>query len=36
MIVCPNCKEPTKPAHKKLADGKSVRVCKHCAENIDK
>ena len=28
--VCPKCNKPTRPAHKLLADGKKVRVCKHC------
>lgn len=36
MIVCPNCKKPTRSSHKQLADGKFVRACKQCGENIDK
>lgn len=36
MIVCPNCKKPTRASHKQLTDGKFVRACKQCGENIDK
>ena len=30
MVVCPKCNKPTRVAHKVGADGKKVRVCKHC------
>lgn len=36
MIVCPSCKKPTRASHKQLSDGKFVRACKQCGENIDK
>jgi|UniRef100_A0A7V3VT44 large subunit ribosomal protein L24 len=36
MVVCPNCGEPTRVAHKRVEGGKSVRVCKKCGELIDK
>ncbi len=36
MLVCPSCKKPTRASHNQLADGKSVRACKQCGENIDK
>lgn len=36
MIICPNCKKPTRASHKQLNDGKFVRACKQCGENIDK
>ena len=36
MIICPGCKTPTRASHKQLADGRSVRACKNCGENIDK
>ena len=34
MVVCPKCEKPTRPAHKLLADGKKVRVCKKCGAEI--
>ena len=35
MVVCPKCKKLTRIAHK-VENGKSVRVCKHCGEVLDK
>ena len=32
--VCPKCNKATRPAHKMLADGKKVRVCKKCGAEI--
>ena len=32
--VCPKCSKPTRPAHKLLAGGKKVRVCKKCGAEI--
>ncbi len=32
--VCPKCNKPTRPAHKLLANGKKVRVCKKCGAEI--
>ena len=34
MIVCPACEKATKVAHK-VVDGKKVRVCKKCGEQLD-
>ena len=34
MRMCPKCDKPTRPAHKTLADGKKVRVCKKCGAEI--
>ena len=34
MRVCPKCNKPTRPAHKMLADGKKVCVCKKCGAEI--
>ena len=34
MRVCPKCNKPTRPAHKLLADGKKVCVCKKCGAEI--
>ena len=35
MLVCPNCKEPTRVRHTVLEDGRRVRVCSHCAKAIE-
>ena len=32
--VCPKCNKPTRTAHKLLADGKKVSVCKKCGAEI--
>ena len=32
--VCPKCDQATRPAHKVLADGSKVRVCKKCGAEI--
>ena len=32
--VCPKCNKATRPAHKLLADGKKVCVCKKCGAEI--
>ena len=32
--VCPKCNKPTRPAHKMLAAGKKVCVCKKCGAEI--
>ena len=32
--VCPKCDKATRPAHKMMADGKKVRVCKKCGAEI--
>jgi large subunit ribosomal protein L24 len=34
MIVCPACDKATKVSHK-VVDGKKVRVCKKCGEQLD-
>lgn len=34
MIVCPACEKPTRPSMK-VIDGKKVRVCKKCGEQLD-
>lgn len=35
MLVCPNCKLPTRVGKKFLEDGTKARVCKKCDEVID-
>ena len=34
MVVCPSCSRPTRISHNVGADGKSVRVCRHCGEAL--
>ena len=34
MRGCPKCNKATRPAHKMLADGKKVCVCKKCGAEI--
>lgn len=36
MLVCPSCQQPTRIFHRILTDGKKVRGCKKCGEDIDK
>jgi len=36
MLICPSCQQPTRVFRRQLPDGKSVRACKKCSENIDK
>ena len=33
MLVCPSCQKPTKLAHK-VIDGKKVRICRKCGEQL--
>ncbi len=35
MLVCPNCKEPTRVRHEVLEDGRRVRKCSHCGKAIE-
>lgn len=34
MIVCPSCEKPTRIKHN-IVDGKKIRVCKKCGEQLD-
>lgn len=34
MLFCEKCSRPTKVSINKLSDGKKIRVCKKCGENI--
>lgn len=36
MYYCPKCSKPVRLGSKVLKDGKKVRVCKKCNEQIDK
>ncbi len=35
MVVCPNCKRPSKTGRKFEANGDKVRFCKACSATID-
>ena len=37
QVVCPNCNKPTRVGHRVLEgqDGRRVRVCKQCGEQIE-
>ncbi len=34
MLVCPDCKKPTRPKADFLTDGTSIRVCRKCGTTI--
>ena len=36
MVICPECKQPTRVSHSVNEAGKKVRVCKKCGKDIDK
>lgn len=36
MVICPECKQPTRVSHLVNEAGKKVRVCKKCGKDIDK
>jgi large subunit ribosomal protein L24 len=35
MLICPNCKEPTRIRHTVLDDGRRVRICSHCGKAME-
>ena len=35
MVVCPRCDRPTRVAHATLENGRVVRVCRHCDEQLE-
>jgi large subunit ribosomal protein L24 len=35
QVVCPRCGKPTRIGHQVLDNGRRVRVCKHCGEQIE-
>ncbi|HYM53153.1 MAG TPA: 50S ribosomal protein L24 [Candidatus Dormibacteraeota bacterium] len=35
QVVCPRCDKPTRAAYQTLENGRRVRVCKHCGEQIE-
>jgi len=36
MIICSKCDEAVRVSHRRLDDGKKVRVCKKCGEVLDR
>ncbi|HEV8490489.1 MAG TPA: 50S ribosomal protein L24 [Candidatus Limnocylindrales bacterium] len=35
MLVCSKCDRPTRIAHNTLENGRRVRVCRHCGEDLE-
>lgn len=35
QVICPRCSKPTRVGHQQLEDGRRVRVCKQCGEQIE-
>ena len=35
MVVCTSCSKPTRIAHATLDNGRRVRVCRHCGEQLE-
>jgi large subunit ribosomal protein L24 len=35
QVVCPRCNKPTRVGHQQLENGRRVRVCKRCGEQIE-
>jgi large subunit ribosomal protein L24 len=35
MLVCPKCSKPTRTGSRSLDDGKRVRYCKKCSEQLE-
>ena len=35
MVVCGSCQKPTRIAHSTLDNGRRVRVCRHCGEQLE-
>jgi len=34
-LICTHCSKPTRIAHKTLDNGRRVRVCRHCGEQVE-
>jgi large subunit ribosomal protein L24 len=34
MLVCPDCKKPTRPKFDSLSDGTPIRVCRKCGSTV--
>jgi large subunit ribosomal protein L24 len=35
MVICSSCGKPTRIAHATLDNGRRVRVCRHCGEQLE-
>jgi len=35
MVICSSCGKPTRIAHSTLDNGRRVRVCRHCGEQLE-
>jgi large subunit ribosomal protein L24 len=35
MVVCSSCGKPTRIAHATLDNGRRVRICRHCGEQLE-
>jgi large subunit ribosomal protein L24 len=35
MVVCPRCEKPTRVGHATLENGRRVRLCSHCGEQLE-
>jgi large subunit ribosomal protein L24 len=35
MLICTSCGKPTRIGHRTLDNGRRVRVCKHCGEQLE-
>ena len=35
MLVCTSCGKPTRVGHATLDNGRRVRVCRHCGEQVE-
>ncbi len=35
MVVCSHCDKPTRIAHRTLDNGRRVRICRHCGEQME-
>ncbi|MEW6189811.1 MAG: 50S ribosomal protein L24 [Actinomycetota bacterium] len=36
QLICPNCGQPTRIGKREVSEGKRVRICKKCGQDIDK
>lgn len=34
MLICPECKKPTRPKFDELTDGSPIRVCRKCSSTV--
>ena len=36
LVICPQCKKPSRVARKMLEDGRRVRTCRKCGSELDR